>query len=120
MRNNRIVEEMFDNFTEMAQINTLLVNDIYSFRKDIKHNLYNFNYVYQKYATNGGKISIQTIADTIVEEINESFIKMNDLVKEFREHNIPGLVDCIEAAIHFCYANLYYSAGTDRYHKVVM
>ena len=92
-----------------------LVNDIYSFRKEVKQNDYKLNLVYLKIKYEG--ISAQQSVDEIVVKIKEYYELIEELGKQLKDLDIKSLKEFVNGMIDVIKGTHYWHSICDRYNS---
>ncbi|CAG2116600.1 unnamed protein product [Medioppia subpectinata] len=105
--------DLFQAFTSTCIKHCVLVNEIYSFRKEVRAGDTRHNYVYLIMAREG--VSAQLAVDRIVCEIHGLWVLAMDYGKQLNEFNNPALDRYVCESLHVTKGNYYWSSICARY-----
>lgn len=98
-----------------ATRNFVLVNEIFSLRKEVKVGLYQSNYIYIK-MKNHGYSALQAMEETLNEAF-ESYYLSKAYGQRLKKLKIPAIDGCVDGLIAIIEGNLFWSSKCDRYNN---
>ena len=107
------MNELYEKFKRNAMELTILINDLYSFEIEVKHNDYDFNLVYFKIKAQA--ISAQQSVDEVVDKFNERFRTIEVYGKQLKGFGIKSLDKYVEGVMEACNGFIVWTATCARY-----
>jgi len=101
---------------KQAAHHLIVINDLYSFKREVNHNIYRMNYIYIKMMNDD--IGAQEAVNKIIQELRE-FEKMTHIYGEnLKKRNNPMLTQYVEGVYAAMYGNHYWSTVCKRYNEL--
>ena len=105
--------EIFHKFNAVCARTLILINDLFSLKKEVKENNYYFNYLYLKLVKEKAK-SIQEVVDVVVIELNSEIESLQKMRKAMIETN-RCFINYLDAVNDFIVGSLFFSWITMEY-----
>ncbi|XP_037028003.1 uncharacterized protein LOC119068493 [Bradysia coprophila] len=101
---------------KQVALHTSVINDLYSLRKEIRDDLYRYNYVYVKMMNNN--LSAQAATDAIMQEIRDAEKMARVYGDRMKEMNDPQLSLYVDGMYDIIAGNHYWSTFCKRYNDL--
>ena len=113
IRSDEQISDCYNKLLDIIGYNILYVNDLYSFKKEVKQNDHKLNIVFLKmknYSIDAEKAKVITI-----EKINEFLNNFEDMKIKMKKYNINGFDNYIDSIHQLIHGNILWSYTGARY-----